>query len=56
VATASWLDQFRALLRSPTSVLADVSHDPAGAERLLVRGDATGTMQLWRRSRNPPQG
>lgn len=46
MATASWLDQFRALLRSPTSVLADVSHDPAGPERLLVRGDATGTMQL----------
>jgi dipeptidyl aminopeptidase/acylaminoacyl peptidase len=46
VPTASWLEQFRALLRSPTSVLADVSHDPAGPERLLVRGDATGTMQL----------
>jgi dipeptidyl aminopeptidase/acylaminoacyl peptidase len=43
---ASSLDLLRALLRSPTSLLADVSHDPAGAERLLVRGDATGTMQL----------
>ncbi len=44
--TASSLDLLRALLRSPTSLLADVSRDPPGSERLLVRGDATGTMQL----------
>ena len=27
-------------------MLADVADDPSGSERLLIRGDATGTMQL----------
>jgi dipeptidyl aminopeptidase/acylaminoacyl peptidase len=43
---ASSLELFRTLLRTSISVLADVADDPWGAERLLIRGDATGTMQL----------
>jgi dipeptidyl aminopeptidase/acylaminoacyl peptidase len=42
----SSLQLFRALLQTSVSVLADVSDDPSGSERLLIRGDATGTMQL----------
>jgi acetyl esterase/lipase len=42
----SSLELFRTLLRTPISVLADVGDDPSGAERLLIRGDPTGTMQL----------
>jgi acetyl esterase/lipase len=42
----SSLELFRALLRTSTSVLADVDDHPSGSERLLIRGDATGTMQL----------
>ncbi len=37
---------FDALLQTPVSVLADVDDAPPGSERLLIRGDATGTMQL----------
>ena len=40
------LEPFRTLLQTPISVLADVDDDPSGSERLLIRGDATGTMQL----------
>ena len=40
------LERFRTLLRTSISVLADVGDDPSGSERLLIRGDATGTMQL----------
>src|ERR1700679_1375523 len=40
------LEPFRALLQTPISVLADVDDDPSASERLLIRGDATGTMQL----------
>ena len=40
------LELFRALLRTSISMLADVADDPSGAERLLIRSDATGTMQL----------
>ncbi len=43
---SSWLEPFTTLLRAPSCVLADVSRDPGGPERLLVRSDATGTMQL----------
>ncbi len=43
--TAS-LRAFRTLLQTPVSVLADVDDDRSGCERLLIRGDATGTMQL----------
>ena len=46
MAETSWLQLFRTLLRTPISVLADVDDDPSGAERLLIRGDSTGTMQL----------
>src|SRR5580693_3830616 len=42
----STLAQFRALLQTPISVLADLADDPSASERLLIRGDATGTMQL----------
>jgi hypothetical protein len=42
----SSLELFRALLRTSISVLADVGDDASGSERLLTRGDATGTMQL----------
>jgi dipeptidyl aminopeptidase/acylaminoacyl peptidase len=42
----STLAQFRALLQTPISVLADLADDLSGSERLLIRGDATGTMQL----------
>jgi acetyl esterase/lipase len=42
----SSLELFRTLLRIPISVLADVGDDRSGPERLLIRGDATGTMQL----------
>src|SRR5579875_1250530 len=43
------LDTLRALLRSHSALLADV--DPRGLlpERLLVRSDAPGTMQLFER-------
>jgi dipeptidyl aminopeptidase/acylaminoacyl peptidase len=40
------LEPVRALLRAASSVLADVDVSAAGPERLLVRGDAGGTMQL----------
>ena len=46
MAHASWIELFSALLRTPSSVLADVSRDPDGHERILVRSDASGTMQL----------
>ena len=42
----SSLQLFRTLLRTSSSLLADVGDDPSGAERLLIRGDASGTMQL----------
>jgi dipeptidyl aminopeptidase/acylaminoacyl peptidase len=42
----SSLERFRALLPTSISVLADVGEHPSGCERLLIRGDATGTMQL----------
>jgi dipeptidyl aminopeptidase/acylaminoacyl peptidase len=37
----------RALLSSTSTYLADVDPDPANAQRALVRGDHTGTMQLY---------
>ncbi len=40
------LELFRTLLRTSISVLADVDDHPSGPERLLIRDDATGTMQL----------
>jgi dipeptidyl aminopeptidase/acylaminoacyl peptidase len=43
---ASSLELFRTLLQTPISVLADVGDDSSGRERLLIRSDATGTMQL----------
>jgi acetyl esterase/lipase/Tol biopolymer transport system component len=46
VSEGSSLALFRTLLQTSISVLADVADDPSGPERLLIRGDATGTMQL----------
>jgi acetyl esterase/lipase len=43
---SSSLELFRTLLRTSISVLADVGDEPSGSERLLIRSDATGTMQL----------
>jgi dipeptidyl aminopeptidase/acylaminoacyl peptidase len=40
-------DVVRALLRTRRTLLADVDLDPAAPERLLVRSDLTGTLQLY---------
>lgn len=40
-------DLVRALLRTRTTLLADVDLDPDAPERLLVRSDLSGTMQLY---------
>lgn len=40
-------DILRALLESRSAFLADVDKTPGAAERLLVRSDLTGTMQLY---------
>ncbi|MFZ0041289.1 MAG: S9 family peptidase [Solirubrobacteraceae bacterium] len=40
-------DVLRALLRAHSTVLADVDLSLSAAERLLVRNDRTGTMQLY---------
>jgi Tol biopolymer transport system component len=40
-------DVIRALLRTRTSVLADLDRESSAADRLLVRSDLTGTMQLY---------
>jgi dipeptidyl aminopeptidase/acylaminoacyl peptidase len=44
---ASRIDVVRALLRTRTALLADVDLDPHAPERLLVRSDLSGTMQLF---------
>jgi hypothetical protein len=46
VSEDSSLELFGAFLRTSVSVLADVGDQRSGSERLLIRGDATGTMQL----------
>jgi dipeptidyl aminopeptidase/acylaminoacyl peptidase len=40
-------ERIRAVLATPSTVLADVDLDPASPERILVRGDASGSMQLY---------
>src|SRR5579884_1233435 len=40
-------DVVRALLRARTTLLADADRDPGARERLLVRSDMPGTMQLY---------
>ncbi len=42
----SAMERFRTLLHTPVSVLADVGAHASGSERVLIRSDATGTMQL----------
>ena len=45
---------FPELLQTRSALLADVDRDPRAPERLLVRSDLTGTMQLYELS--PPDG
>jgi dipeptidyl aminopeptidase/acylaminoacyl peptidase len=45
---------FPELLQTKSALLADVDRDPRAPERLLVRSDLTGTMQLYELS--PPEG
>ena len=40
-------DRLRALLATKAALLADVDPDPGAPERLLIRSDLTGTMQLY---------
>jgi dipeptidyl aminopeptidase/acylaminoacyl peptidase len=47
VADAAARDPFSALLQTRAAVLADVQPDAAAEERLLVRSDLSGTMQLY---------
>ena len=45
--TVSTPDVVRALLRTRRTLLSDLDLDPQAPERLLVRSDLTGTMQLY---------
>jgi acetyl esterase/lipase len=47
VQTSTSADVVRALLRTRTTLLADVDPDSGEDERLLVRSDLSGTMQLY---------
>jgi dipeptidyl aminopeptidase/acylaminoacyl peptidase len=47
VTNASASDPVRALLRTRRALLADVDHSDGAPERILVRSDVSGTMQLF---------
>jgi dipeptidyl aminopeptidase/acylaminoacyl peptidase len=46
-ASTSTIDLVRAVLKTSSTVLADLDRAPGAPERLLVRSDRTGTMQLY---------